>query len=122
MNFLVIRRNTSVTNSLLHAWGGMARIFCVSNKLYSDHREDDPRQANGYLALSGIQELRRYCQSVPADAQFRATVSYLQHEVPALLGSITQWALAGTSTMTMARAEVLRRVLTEAESSLKGVR
>ncbi|OJI89614.1 hypothetical protein ASPTUDRAFT_132870 [Aspergillus tubingensis CBS 134.48] len=120
MNFLVIRRNTSVTNSLLHAWGGMARIFCVSNKLYSDHREDDPRQANGYLALSGIQELRRYCQSVPADAQFRATVSYLQHEVPALLGSITQWALAGTSTMTMARAEVLRRVLTEAESSLKG--
>ncbi|GFN11068.1 uncharacterized protein AtWU_00864 [Aspergillus tubingensis] len=120
MNFLVIRRNTSVTNSLLHALGGMARIFCVSNKLYSDHREDDPRQANGYLALSGIQELRRYCQSVPADAQFRATVSYLQHEVPALLGSITQWALAGTSTMTMARAEVLRRVLTEAESSLKG--
>ncbi|GLA84422.1 hypothetical protein AtubIFM56815_008635 [Aspergillus tubingensis] len=120
MNFLVIRRNTSVTNSLLHALGEMARIFCVSNKLYSDHREDDPRQANGYLALSGIQELRRYCQSVPADAQFRATVSYLQHEVPALLGSITQWALAGTSTMTMARAEVLRRVLTEAESSLKG--
>ncbi|GLB21784.1 hypothetical protein AtubIFM61612_002334 [Aspergillus tubingensis] len=120
MNFLVIRRNTSVTNSLLHALGEMARIFCVSNKLYSDHREDDPRQANGYLALSGIQELRRYCQSVPADAQFRATVSYLQHEVPALLGSITQWALAGTSTMTMARAQVLRRVLTEAESSLKG--
>ncbi|PYH72821.1 uncharacterized protein BO88DRAFT_358796 [Aspergillus vadensis CBS 113365] len=120
MKFLVIRRNTSVTNSLLHAWGDMARILCVSNKLYSDHREDDPRQANEYLALSGIQELRRYCQSVPADAQFRATVSYLQHEVPALLGSITQWVLAGTSSMTMARAEVLRRVLTEAESTLKG--
>ncbi|GKZ47440.1 hypothetical protein AbraIFM66951_010806 [Aspergillus brasiliensis] len=119
MTFLITRRNTSVANSLSNAWGDRARIFCVSNKLYSDHREDDPRQVNGYLALSGIQELRRYCQSVPADAQFRATVSYLQHELPALLGSITQWALAGSSTITMARAEVLRRVLTEAERTLE---
>ncbi|GJP96980.1 hypothetical protein AlacWU_09879 [Aspergillus niger] len=119
-HFLITRRNTSVTNSLLSAWGEMARVFCVSNKLYSDHREDDRRQTNGYLALSGIQELRRYCQSVPADAQFQATVSYLQKEVPALLGSITQWALSGTSTVTMARAEVLRRVLAEAESTLTG--
>ncbi|KAI2927158.1 hypothetical protein CBS147321_11250 [Aspergillus niger] len=95
-HFLITRRNTSVTNSLLSAWGK-------------------------WLAYSvGIQELRRYCQSVPADAQFQATVSYLQKEVPALLGSITQWALSGTSTVTMARAEVLRRVLAEAESTLTG--
>ncbi|GLA14395.1 hypothetical protein AnigIFM62618_000774 [Aspergillus niger] len=119
-HFLITRRNTSVTNSLMNAWGEKARVFCVSNKLYSDHREDDRRQTNGYLALSGIQELRRYCQSVPADAQFQATVSYLQNDVPALLGSITQWTLAGTSTVTMGRAEVLRRVLAEAESTLTG--
>ncbi|PWY94991.1 hypothetical protein BO94DRAFT_456160 [Aspergillus sclerotioniger CBS 115572] len=117
-SFLVTRRNTSVTKSLLDAWGDRARIFCVSNKLYSDYRENDP-QVHDYLSLSGVRELRQYCQSVPADAQFRATVAYLQNELPALLGSISQWGLAGSSTMTVARAEVLRDVLAKAEGTLK---
>jgi hypothetical protein len=94
----------------------------VSNKLYADHRANDPEQANGYLELSGITELRRYCQSVPADAQLRATESFLQNQVPALLGSLTQWALAGSDAVTVGRAEVVRDALNEAEQTLQRVR
>ncbi|PYH84639.1 hypothetical protein BO82DRAFT_304125 [Aspergillus uvarum CBS 121591] len=117
--FLITRRNTRVTDVLLAAWGNNARVFCVSNKLYADHRFIDIDEANGYRALSGITELRRYCQSVPADAQLRATVIYLKNEVPALLGSINQWVLAGSSGITVARAELLRGVLVEAERTLE---
>ncbi|RAH84267.1 hypothetical protein BO86DRAFT_397134 [Aspergillus japonicus CBS 114.51] len=117
--FLITRRNTRVTDILLAAWGNKARVFCVSNKLYADHRFIDIDEANGYRALSGITELRRYCQSVPADAQLRATVIYLKNEVPALLGSINQWVLAGSSGITVARAELLRGVLVEAERTLE---
>ncbi|RAK74660.1 uncharacterized protein BO72DRAFT_488077 [Aspergillus fijiensis CBS 313.89] len=117
--FLITRRNTQVTDSLLAAWGSNARVFCVSNKLYADHRFNDIEEANGYRALSGITELRRYCQSVPADAQFRATVAYIKNDVPALLGSIHQWVLAGSSGITVARAELLRGVLVKAETTLE---
>ncbi|GFG16305.1 hypothetical protein IFM61392_09436 [Aspergillus lentulus] len=117
--FLILRRNRGVTESLSRAWSNQARVFCVSNKLYADHRANDPEQANGYLELSGITELRRYCQSVPADAQLRATESFLQNQVPALLGSLTQWALAGSDAVTAGRAEVLRDALNEAEQTLQ---
>ncbi|PKX96934.1 uncharacterized protein P174DRAFT_438736 [Aspergillus novofumigatus IBT 16806] len=120
--FLILRRNRRVTESLSRAWSNQARVFCVSNKLYADHRANDPEQANGYLELSGITELRRYCQSVPADAQLRATESFLQNQVPALLGSLTQWALAGSDAVTAGRAEVLRDALNEAEQTLQRVR
>ncbi|EAW18094.1 uncharacterized protein NFIA_080380 [Aspergillus fischeri NRRL 181] len=116
---LIVRRNKRVTESLSRAWSNQARVFCVSNKLYADHRANDPEQANGYLELSGITELRRYCQSVPADAQLRATESFLQNQVPALLGSLTQWALAGSDAVTVGRAEVLRDALNEAEQTLQ---
>ncbi|KAL4923819.1 uncharacterized protein BDV17DRAFT_276077 [Aspergillus undulatus] len=117
--FLITRRNQRVTNSLMRAWGNRARVFCVSNTLYSDHRAQDPDQANAYLELSGIKELRRYCQSVPADAQLRATEAFLQIQVPALLGSISVWAAAGSDTVTHTRAEVLRGVLSDAEQVLQ---
>ncbi|KAL5050864.1 hypothetical protein BDW71DRAFT_107560 [Aspergillus fruticulosus] len=117
--FLITRRNQRVTNSLTRAWGDRARVFCVSNTLYSDHRAQEPDQADAYLELSGIRDLRRYCQSVPADAQLRATEAFLQIQVPALLGSISVWAAAGSDTVTHTRAEVLRGVLSEAEQVLQ---
>ncbi|KAL2829504.1 hypothetical protein BDW59DRAFT_142167 [Aspergillus cavernicola] len=117
--FLISRRNQRVTNDLMRVWGNRARVFCVSNTLYSDHRAQDPDQANAYLELSGIRDLRRYCQSVPAAAQLRATEVFLRDEVPALLGSVSVWAAAGSDTITQSRAEVLRGALNEAEQTLQ---
>ncbi|KAF4273055.1 hypothetical protein CNMCM8812_008067 [Aspergillus fumigatus] len=117
--FLIVRRNKRIAESLLQATENQARVFCVSNTLYKDYRANDHEQANEYLELSGIRELRRYCQSVPAEAQLRATESFLQNQVPALLGSLTQWALAGSDAVPVGQADVLRDVLNEAEQTLQ---
>ncbi|KAL4870412.1 hypothetical protein BDV12DRAFT_207717 [Aspergillus spectabilis] len=117
--FLISRRNRRVSESLSRAWGNQTRIFCVSNRLYTDHRAIDPEQASAYLELSGIKELRRYCQSVPADAQLRATESFLQNQLPAILGSLILWASASADAVTVSRAETLRGVLNEADQTLQ---
>ncbi|KAF9893535.1 hypothetical protein FE257_010847 [Aspergillus nanangensis] len=121
--YLMTRRNQEVTQLLSDRWRERGRhgvrVFCVSNRLYADHREDDREQADEYLRLSGIPELRRYCQLVPADAQLRATESFLHNQVAAVLGSLTQWALSAADDVTAERARILRGVLTEAERTLK---
>ncbi|PWY79246.1 hypothetical protein BO70DRAFT_57351 [Aspergillus heteromorphus CBS 117.55] len=118
---LILRRNEWVTKSLSRAWNGNVRVFCVSNKLYSDHRDDDVAQAHEYLKLSGIKGLRRYCQSVPAEAQLRVMETFLHNQVPALIGSLNQWSLAGSDAVTTIRADVLRGVLKKAEQALQMV-
>lgn len=82
----------------------------------------EPEQTNEYLELSGIKELRRYCQSVPADAQLRATESFLQNQLPARLGSLLLWVSARADSVTVSRADVLRGILDEAVQTLQRVR
>ncbi|KAL4890258.1 hypothetical protein BDV59DRAFT_195181 [Aspergillus ambiguus] len=116
---LITRRNRQITQALSREQNDRARVFCVSNTLYLDNREGDQEQANDYIALSGIPELRQYCQSVPADAQLRSTEAFLKNQAPAVLGSLTQWALARSDSITAGKAETLRRVLTDAESIIR---
>ncbi|KAL2864222.1 uncharacterized protein BJX67DRAFT_374065 [Aspergillus lucknowensis] len=113
------RVTADLTEKLSHDWGNQTRIFCVSNRLYADNRAMDSEHADEYLALSNIRELRRYCQSVPADAQFRATESFLQNELPATLRSLTLWASPISDTVPVRLAETLRRVVDEAEETLR---
>jgi hypothetical protein len=82
----------------------------------------DPELASAYLELSGIKELRRCCQSVPADAQLRATESFLQNQLPVTLGSLMLWASASGNVVTASRAESLRGILHEAGQTLRQVR
>lgn len=96
-------------------------IFCVSNRLYSGHRQDIPDRAEAYISLSGIRELRRYCQSVPAEAQLRSVSAFLRHQAPAFLGSLNQWALTGADSVTADRAQSLRQLLLESQSLLEQV-
>ncbi|CAI7666524.1 unnamed protein product [Penicillium discolor] len=115
--FLVNRRNLNVSRELRRKYGNI-QVFCVSNTLYSEHRNSDPIQADRYLELTGIRELRRYCQLVPAEAQMRATTAFLEDEVPAMVGSIRQWALSGTDPVTAEKAAQLRRVLRDSQDAL----
>ncbi|KAL3441007.1 hypothetical protein BJX65DRAFT_289514 [Aspergillus insuetus] len=117
--FLISRRNLRLTQTLSRDLGSQSRIFCVSNSLYKDHREKDSELASAYLELSGIKELRRYCQSVPADAQLRATESFLQNQLPATLGSLILWASASGNVVIASRAETLRGNLDEAAQTLE---
>ncbi|KAJ6150057.1 hypothetical protein N7471_001256 [Penicillium samsonianum] len=116
--FLINRRNLNVSRELRRKYDDI-QVFCVSNTLYSEHRNSDPTQADRYLELTGIRELRRYCQLVPAEAQLRATTAFLEDEVPAMVGSIRQWALSGTDPVTAEKAAQLRRVLGDSQDALR---
>ncbi|KAJ5209115.1 hypothetical protein N7449_003494 [Penicillium cf. viridicatum] len=116
--FLINRRNLNVSRELRRKYDDI-QVFCVSNTLYSEHRNSDPTLADRYLELTGIRELRRYCQLVPAEAQMRATTAFLEDEVPAMVGSIRQWALSGTDPVTAEKAAQLRRVLSDSQDTLR---
>ncbi|KAL4912376.1 hypothetical protein BDW62DRAFT_215060 [Aspergillus aurantiobrunneus] len=116
---LIEARNELVVTSLSNQYSADVRVFCVSSNLYKHYRADDSEQSSEYIQLSGIPELRRYCQSVPADAQLRATSGFLRIRVPALLGSLNQWMLAGSNAVTIDRAATLRRVLDDAQRTLE---
>jgi len=74
--------------------------------------------ARPIVELSGIPELRRYCQSIPAAAQFEAVTAYLQHQVPSMIGSIRQWLLQGAEGLTVERAQSLRNALESSKAQL----
>jgi hypothetical protein len=118
---LIEARNTSVTTALLDQYQQGVKVYCVSSKLYGDHRLDSGEQTREYIQLSGIPGLRQYCQSVPAEAQLRATSGFLTNRVPGLLLSLNQWVLAGANPVTVERAATLRRVLDEAQRTLQAV-
>ncbi|CAI7614861.1 unnamed protein product [Penicillium glandicola] len=117
--FLINRRNSLVSQELLKKYAGI-KVFCISNTLYSKYRRGGNSQAEAYIDLTGIRELRRHCQLVPAEAQMRATSAFLEHQVPALLGSLRQWSLSGTDLVTAEKSAVLRRVLKNAQQALRG--
>lgn len=117
---LITQRNTKVSQELLTKHEGI-RVFCVSNTLYAKHRASRTHQAEAYVDLSGIRELRNYCQLVPAEAQLRATRTFFNHEVPALLLSLRQWALSGADSVTAERAATLRERLRNVEDVLRRV-
>ncbi|KAE8140646.1 hypothetical protein BDV38DRAFT_240075 [Aspergillus pseudotamarii] len=114
--FLVESRNLRVTRQLLQNHGAEVRVFCVSNEWYSKYRQDANRHADTYIGLSGIRELRRYCQLVPAEAQFRFTAAFIEHRVPAVVRSVKQWVLAGSDDVTAERADALLQVLRDVEN------
>ncbi|KAJ5692624.1 hypothetical protein N7462_002047 [Penicillium macrosclerotiorum] len=116
--FLITRRNTKISRELLRKHEDI-RVFCVSNTLYTTHRASRTQQAEEYVNLTGIRELRHYCQRVPAEAQLRATSAFLNLEVPTLLLSLRQWALSGADSVTTEKARTLRELLGNVEEILR---
>lgn len=100
---------------------GDLKIFCVSNTDYQKHRDDNSPVAQRHTALSGVVELRLYCQSIPAEAQFKAVVEFLEHKVPTLLGSIRQWLLQGSDDMTVEKANQFQRLVDQCDERLNKV-
>lgn len=98
------------------------QVFCIGNQLYTDNQYDLRPQGEAYKLLSGIPELREYCQSVPAEAQANFVDNFLRNVVPALLGSGRQWCLAGIDKLASEQGTVVCQVLREVEKSLREVR
>jgi hypothetical protein len=51
----------------------------------------------------------------------RATTAFLEDKVPAMVGSIRQWALSGADPVTAEKAAQLRRVLSDSQEALRRV-
>ncbi|KAJ6031623.1 hypothetical protein N7540_002355 [Penicillium herquei] len=115
--YLITQRNNKISQGLLEEHVGI-KVFCVSNPLYTKWRASRTHQAEEYVNLSGILELRRYCQLVPAEAQLLATRAFFDHEVHGLLLSLRQWVLAGADSVTAERATALRGLIGNVEKAL----
>ncbi len=95
--FFVALRNEEVREKILKEYASLVtettslRVFCIGNKDY-EHRELRFREAQ-MLAIrgSGVPELRDFCHSVVAKAQFRASNHFLETQIPGLIQSLKLW-------------------------------
>jgi hypothetical protein len=67
---------------------GYLPVFCVDNRIY--HTCQNLQEA----LLSGIPDLRKFCYSIPAKAQFRAANHYIGTELSSLVSSVELWVQA----------------------------
>jgi hypothetical protein len=101
LRFIVGLRNRKVSDRLLEQYRGhpiatTLRTFCVSNKIYWDHREKSTLASMPYLTMSGIIGLRQYCIGIVADSRLRISTEFIKDQVPAFLGSVELWVKAGS--------------------------
>jgi hypothetical protein len=69
--------------------GRKLEVFCVSNKWYEKYC---PKGNAEFVQASGIPELRRFCHTISADAQFREVKNFLKARMSACLNSLDIWA------------------------------
>ncbi|KAJ5813614.1 uncharacterized protein N7503_000364 [Penicillium pulvis] len=115
---MITTRNDRVKRNLSQSYPETG-VLCVSNSLYKTYCGGEQRLADAYIDLSGIRELREYCRLIPAAIQLSMTTAYLNHQIPAHLGSVRQWALAGADSVSTNEAPALRAVLSKVAASLR---
>ena len=118
--FLIERRNYHIATQLIDLYAdevqlGDLKVFCVSNKQYFEHRHDEQSWAEPRLELSGIVNLRKYCHSIPAEAQFSAAAAFIEHDAPAFVRSLHQWALGGTDEISKEKAQEIQMLVKHLE-------
>ncbi|XEV04523.1 hypothetical protein FSHL1_009810 [Fusarium sambucinum] len=64
-------------------------VFCVSNKWYEKYC---PKGNAKFVEASGVPDLRRFCHTVTADAQFNEANHFLKSRLSTLLNTIDLWA------------------------------
>lgn len=121
---LVDARNERIKDGLQEAYrtkvpGGMLEVFCVSNTAYEKY------SAEGVVDMvnaSGIPELRRFCYSITAEAQFLEAKHFLQSRLSSMLSSIQLWTTRcpdGSVVATEAAREALSSMLGRVGSAVR---
>ncbi|GJN83256.1 hypothetical protein PLIIFM63780_006804 [Purpureocillium lilacinum] len=121
-------RNEATTESLIKKYKAyqtpamsQPNVFCVSSKMYRDHRDGDVRRALPYLELSGIMAVRQHCIAILSDSQHLAATDYMRHRVQALLGSIQVWVQSLTENADVQKHKALQEALVTIKTWLKEV-
>ncbi|RYP68754.1 hypothetical protein DL771_006484 [Monosporascus sp. 5C6A] len=91
---LIEARNEHVKDGLRKAYaakvpGEKLDVFCVSNTTYEKYSEKGDEEL---IRASGIPQLRQFCHSITAEAQFREALDRLQARLPNLINSLELWA------------------------------
>ncbi|RYP44610.1 hypothetical protein DL768_008931 [Monosporascus sp. mg162] len=97
---LIEARNEHVKDGLRKAYaakvpGGKLDVFCVSNTTYEKYSEKGDEEL---VRASGIPQLRQFCHSITAEAQFREALDRLQARLPNLINSLELWANTNLAT------------------------
>jgi len=121
-------RNEATTESLIKMYKAyqtpampQPNVFCVSSKMYRDHRDGDVRRALPYLELSGIMAVRQHCIAILSDSQHLAATDYMRHRVQALLDSIQVWVQSLTENADVQKHKALQEALITIKTWLKEV-
>ncbi|KAF3807254.1 hypothetical protein GCG54_00008709 [Colletotrichum gloeosporioides] len=122
--YLMQTRNAMVTSQLLTTYrnkvpGGNLAVFCVSNRLYWDERDKPRDVALPSLQLSGIPALRSHCLGIIADSHLSIAKSFIENDIPALLGEATLWVESGAGSARAEQKHQIRDTLNLIESRLK---
>ena len=80
------------------------KVFCVSNRYYEGTNISSVDARDIARSVSGIPELRQFCHTVVAEAQFHAAINYLDVKCLGLLKQLELWT---ESTSTKLRKEVV---------------
>ncbi|RKK77915.1 hypothetical protein BFJ69_g5912 [Fusarium oxysporum] len=120
--YLITTRNRIIIDSLTNTYAGRvtdARVFCVSNTIYWQNRNARKSEAERYLHLSGILQVRKHCISIVANSQRRIATQYMKDQIPALLADIELWVQSGARTASEERREALCQTLDSVERRLR---
>lgn len=124
---LINFRNSKVTTELRKRYqpdtaGESLKVFCVSNTMYWDNRNNPIRSSLPLLELSGIFDLRRHCIGIVADSHLQATTKYIKDDIPALLSSVELWTQAGSGNGSAEKKEVILKAVEDVQRQLNQVR
>ncbi|KAF1809509.1 hypothetical protein P152DRAFT_441705 [Eremomyces bilateralis CBS 781.70] len=120
---LMTTRSRNVMRKLTEEYNGKfpnieLTTFCVSNTDYWNFRKKPREKAQPYMDLSGIPGIRKHCISIVAQSQLRAAKGYIEHEIPALLGSIELWVQSGAGGIDAGRKEAIRNLIDDVDKQL----
>ncbi|KAL8724298.1 MAG: hypothetical protein Q9166_008029 [cf. Caloplaca sp. 2 TL-2023] len=95
----VSARNADVKRALKHRYansgiGLSINVFCVGNRDYEGAKYRCQEARTQAIQGSCIPDLRRFCHSIVAQAQYRASLHFLEIEIPSLIQSLEVWLSA----------------------------
>lgn len=127
-SYAMTLRNADVTVTLRRSYaaqiraadGGELCVFCASNTLYWEWRDEAPAErALPFLARSGILAIRRHCMGLASAGQLHIATRFIRDDVPDLLNRVLLWARVTLSGEAATQAN--RRVLDALQDQLASV-
>ena len=94
---MVKTRNDEVITDLRRQYQPTVQhVFCISNVLYWNRRDEDQEVALPWLRLSQIISLRRHCLGLVAEHQRQDASTFMTELIPNLVSSIDLWVRSGS--------------------------